>query len=131
MKVMREEIFGPLLPIVTYRDLDEAIAFINDRPRPLAINLFAMNPDVRRRVLEGTHSGGVCVNDAITHFIAEDLPFGGTGDSGMGHYHAREGFLTFSHHKAVLSRPRLNTARVLYAPHGGWLQNLLYKLFLR
>lgn len=131
MKIMQEEIFGPLLPIVTYGTLDEAIAFINNRPRPLAINLFENDSARCRRVLESTHSGGVCVNDAITHFIAEDLPFGGVGDSGMGHYHAREGFLTFSHHKAVLSRPRLNTARVLYAPHGGWLQNLVYRLFLR
>ncbi len=131
MKLMREEIFGPILPIVTYRNVEEAISFINDRPRPLAINLFEMDREKQRQLLEGTHSGGVCINDAITHFIAEDLPFGGTGDSGMGHYHAREGFLTFSHHKAVLSRPRLNTAKVLYAPHGGWLQRLLYRIFLR
>jgi coniferyl-aldehyde dehydrogenase len=131
MKVMREEIFGPILPIVTYRTLDEAITYINERPRPLAINLFENDAERRRHVFDGTHSGGICVNDAITHFIAEDLPFGGVGDSGMGHYHAREGFLTFSHHKAVLSRPRVNTAKVLYAPHGGWLQNLLYRIFLR
>lgn len=131
LAAMREEIFGPILPVVGYRTLDEAIRFINERPRPLAINLFESDPLRRRRVLEGTHSGGVCVNDAISHFIAEDLPFGGVGDSGMGHYHAREGFLTFSHHKAVLSRPRLNTGKVLYAPHGGWLQNLVFRLFLR
>jgi len=131
LAVMREEIFGPILPIVGYKTLDEAIRYIQQRPRPLAINLFETDALRRRRVLQGTHSGGVCVNDAITHFIAEDLPFGGVGDSGMGHYHAREGFLTFSHHKAVLSRPRLNTGKVLYAPHGGWLQNLVYRLFLR
>ena len=131
MRLMREEIFGPILPIVPYRSLDEALAFINSRPRPLAINLFDRNPGRRQQVLDHTHSGGVCVNDTITHFLAEDLPVGGVGDSGMGHYHAYEGFLTFSHHKAVLSRPLINTARVLYAPHGGWLQNLLYKLFLR
>jgi len=131
LAAMQEEIFGPILPVVGYRTLDEAIRFINERPRPLAINLFESDPLRRRRVLEGTHSGGVCINDAISHFIAEDLPFGGVGDSGMGHYHAREGFLTFSHHKAVLSRPRLNTGKVLYAPHGGWLQNLVFRLFLR
>ena len=84
-----------------------------------------------KRVIEATHSGGLCINDAVSHFIAEDLPFGGVGDSGMGHYHAYEGFLTFSHHKAVFSRPRLNTAKPLYAPHGGWLQKLIFKLFLR
>jgi coniferyl-aldehyde dehydrogenase len=131
MTVMQEEIFGPLLPIIAYDDIEDALRFINERPRPLALNLFETDIDRRRRILDATHSGGVCVNDAITHFLAEDLPFGGVGDSGMGHYHAREGFLTFSHHKAVLSRPRLNTAKVLYAPHGGWLQDLLYKLFLR
>ncbi len=131
LAMMREEIFGPILPIIGYRTLDEAIRYIKQRPRPLAINLFETDALRCRRVLEGTHSGGVCINDAITHFIAEDLPFGGVGDSGMGHYHAREGFLTFSHHKAVLSRPRLNTGKVLYAPHGGRLQNLVYRLFLR
>ncbi len=131
LAMMREEIFGPILPVVGYQTLDEAIRYINERPKPLAINLFETDSSRCRRVLDGTHSGGVCINDAITHFIAEDLPFGGVGDSGMGHYHAREGFLTFSHHKAVLSRPRLNTAKVLYAPHGGWLQDLLYRLFLR
>ncbi|MDH3915768.1 MAG: coniferyl aldehyde dehydrogenase [Chromatiales bacterium] len=131
MTVMQEEIFGPLLPIISYGSLDEALRFINERPRPLALNLFETDAARRNNIIDATHSGGVCVNDAITHFLAEDLPFGGVGDSGMGHYHAREGFLTFSHHKAVLSRPRINTARVLYAPHGGWLQNLLYRLFLR
>lgn len=131
MKLMREEIFGPILPIVSYRGMEEAIRYINDRPRPLALNLFESDAGRQRQVLEGTHSGGVCINDAITHFIAEDLPFGGVGDSGMGHYHAREGFLTFSHHKAVLRRPRINTARVLYAPHGGRLQDLIYRIFLR
>jgi len=131
MRLMQEEIFGPILPVVPYDDIDEAIRFINERPRPLAINLFDHNAERRQRVLDGTHSGGVCVNDAISQFIAEDLPFGGVGDSGMGHYHAYEGFLTFSHHKAVFSRPRLNTAKPLYAPHGGWLQKLIFKLFLR
>jgi coniferyl-aldehyde dehydrogenase len=131
MRLMQEEIFGPILPIVTYDHIDEAIAYINDRPRPLALNLFDSNRARREKVLAGTHSGGVCINDAVSHFIAEDLPFGGVGDSGMGHYHAKEGFLTFSHHKAVFSRPRINTARSLYAPHGGWIQNLVFKLFLR
>lgn len=131
LAMMREEIFGPILPIVPYGHLDEALAYINDRPRPLALNLFDFDPQRRRHILETTHSGGVCLNDAISHFIAEDLPFGGVGDSGMGHYHAYEGFLTFSHHKAVFSRPRINTSRALYAPHGHWLQRLIFRLFLR
>jgi coniferyl-aldehyde dehydrogenase len=131
MKVMQEEIFGPVLPIVAYNHLQEAIDFINARPRPLALNLFDFNAERRKRVLEETHAGGVCINDAVSQFIAEDLPFGGVGESGMGHYHGREGFLTFSHKKAVFQRPKLNTGKVLYAPHGGWLQRLLYWLYLR
>ncbi len=131
MRVMQEEMFGPILPIVTYNHLQEAIDFINARPRPLALNLFDFNAERRKRVLEETHAGGVCINDAVSHFIAEDLPFGGVGESGMGHYHGYEGFLTFSHQKAVFQRPRLNTGKVLYAPHGGWLQRLLYWLYLR
>jgi coniferyl-aldehyde dehydrogenase len=131
LRVMQEEVFGPILPIVSYNHLQEAIDFINARPRPLALNLFDFNQERRARVLAETHAGGVCINDAVSHFIAEDLPFGGIGESGMGHYHGYEGFLTFSHQKAVFQRPRFNTGRVLYAPHGGWLQRLLYRLFLR
>jgi len=131
MRVMQEEVFGPVLPIVAYNHLQEAIDFINARPRPLALNLFDFNAERRARILAETHAGGVCINDAVSQFIAEDLPFGGIGESGMGHYHGYEGFLTFSHQKAVFQRPRLNTGKVLYAPHGGWLQRLLYRLFLR
>jgi coniferyl-aldehyde dehydrogenase len=131
MRVMQEEVFGPILPIVAYEHLQEALDFINARPRPLALNLFDNNRERRERVLAETHAGGVCINDAVTQFLAEDLPFGGIGESGMGHYHGREGFLTFSHQKAVFERPRINTARVLYAPHGGWLQRLLYRFYLR
>ena len=131
MRVMQEEVFGPILPVVAYGHLEEALDFINARPRPLALNLFIADAGRRERILAETHAGGVCVNDAVSQFLAEDLPFGGVGESGMGHYHGYEGFLTFSHKKAVFSRPRLNTARVLYAPHGGWLQRLLYWLYLR
>jgi len=131
MTVMQEEIFGPVLPIVSYKHLQEAIDFINARPRPLALNLFDFNAERRTRVLAETHAGGVCINDAVSQFIAEDLPFGGIGESGMGHYHGYEGFLTFSHKKAVFERPRLNTGKVLYAPHGRWLQRLMYRIFLR
>jgi len=131
MRVMQEEIFGPILPVVAYDHLQEAIDFINARPRPLALNLFDNNAQRRAQVLAETHAGGVCINDAISHFIAEDLPFGGVGESGMGHYHGYEGYLTFSHKKAVFSRPRINTAKVLYAPHGSWLQRIVYALYLR
>ncbi|HUG99795.1 MAG TPA: coniferyl aldehyde dehydrogenase [Gammaproteobacteria bacterium] len=131
MRVMQEEVFGPVLPIVPYNHLQEAIDYINARPRPLALNLFDFDKERRARVLAETHAGGVCINDAVSQFIAEDLPFGGIGESGMGHYHGYEGFLTFSHQKAVFERPRFNTGKLLYAPHGGWLQRLLYRLYLR
>lgn len=131
MRVMQEEVFGPVLPIVPYNHLQEAIDYINARPRPLALNLFDFNQERRARILAETHAGGVCINDAVSQFIAEDLPFGGIGESGMGHYHGYEGFLTFTHQKAVFERPRFNTGKLLYAPHGGWLQRLLYRLFLR
>ena len=131
MRLMQEEIFGPVLPVVAYEHLQEAIDFINARPRPLALNLFDFDAERRERVLAETHAGGVCINDTVSQFIAEDLPFGGVGESGMGHYHGYEGFLTFSHKKAVFRRPRINTGKVLYAPHGGWLQRLLYWLYLR
>ncbi len=131
MRLMQEEIFGPILPIVPYDHLQEAIDFINSRPRPLALNIFDRNTARREQVLAQTHSGGVCINDAVSHFIAEELPFGGIGESGIGHYHGHEGFLTFSHQKAVFSRPRLNTARVLYPPYGRWIQKLVHAIFLR
>lgn len=132
MQVMQEEIFGPILPVVGYRDLDSALDFVNRRPRPLALYYFGDDPAARKTVLERTHSGGVCFNDAIFHVAIDDMPFGGIGPSGMGAYHGREGFLTFSHAKAVLSRPGfLNTSRVLHPPYGGKLQALVEKLFLR
>jgi coniferyl-aldehyde dehydrogenase len=132
MRLMQEEIFGPILPVVGYRNLEAALQFVNQRPRPLALYYFGDDPDARRKVLERSHSGGVCFNDSIFHVAVDDMPFGGVGPSGMGAYHGHEGFLTFSHAKGVLSRPGfLNTAKVLYPPYGGRLQALVERLFLR
>jgi len=132
MRVMQEEIFGPILPIVPYRELDQAITFINSRPRPLALYYFGNESAARQEVLEQTHSGGVVFNDALFHVAIDDMPFGGIGPSGMGAYHGKEGFLTFSHAKSVLSRPSfLNTAKLMYPPYGGRLQSLIMRLFLR
>ena len=129
---MQEEIFGPILPVIAYRDLESAIQFVNSRPRPLALYYFGNDENARRQVLERTHSGGVCFNDAIFHVAVDDMPFGGIGPSGMGAYHGHEGFLTFSHAKGVLSRPRwLNTSALLHPPYGGRLQALVERLFLR
>jgi coniferyl-aldehyde dehydrogenase len=102
MRVMQEEIFGPLLPVVTYETLDDAIAFVNARPRPLALYLFSDEPRVRECVAARTTSGAMVVNDAMTHVFVDALPFGGVGASGMGHYHGVYGFRTLSHAKPLL-----------------------------
>ncbi|WP_329229980.1 aldehyde dehydrogenase family protein [Streptomyces sp. NBC_01460] len=103
--VMGEEIFGPVLPIVTVGGLDEAIAFINDRDKPLALYAFTQNPAVRERLLAETSSGGVGLGLPLAHLTVSDLPFGGVGESGMGNYHGRYSLETFSHRKAVLDTP--------------------------
>jgi len=131
MRLMQEEIFGPLLPIVPYEQLDEAIAYINERPRPLALYYFGYDKPGQQKVLSQTHSGGVGLNECLLHIVQDDMPFGGIGPSGMGHYHGREGFLTFSKAKAVFSRGRFNATRFIYPPYGKPLQKLIYKLFIR
>ncbi|WP_248805206.1 coniferyl aldehyde dehydrogenase [Pseudomonas sp. MWU13-2100] len=131
MTLMQDEIFGPLLPIVPYKGLDEAFAYINRRPRPLALYYFGYNKAEQQRVLDETHSGGVCLNDTLLHVPQEDLPFGGIGPSGMGHYHGHEGFLTFSKAKGVLTKQRFNAARLIYPPYGKSIQKLIQKLFVR
>ncbi|WP_327439387.1 coniferyl aldehyde dehydrogenase [Pseudomonas donghuensis] len=131
MRVMQDEIFGPLLPLVPYDSLDQALAYINQRPRPLALYYFGYERREQQRVLEQTHSGGVCLNDTLLHVAQDDLPFGGIGPSGMGHYHGHEGFLTFSKAKAVLAKQRFNAARLIYPPYGKTLLKLVYKLFIR
>jgi coniferyl-aldehyde dehydrogenase len=131
MKLMQEEIFGPLLPIVPYRRLEDAFAYINDRPRPLALYYFGYNRGEQQRVLHETHSGGVCLNDTLLHVAQDDMPFGGIGPSGMGHYHGHEGFLTFSKAKGVFIKQRFNAAKMIYPPYGKAIQKLVYKLFVR
>ena len=131
MTVMQDEIFGPLLPIVPYRDLEQAFAYINQRPRPLALYYFGYDKREQNRVLHETHSGGVCLNDTLLHVAQDDMPFGGIGASGMGHYHGHEGFLTFSKAKGVLVKQRFNAARLIYPPYGKSIQKLIQKLFIR
>ncbi|MBT1443667.1 coniferyl aldehyde dehydrogenase [Shewanella sp. JM162201] len=131
MLVLQEEIFGPLLPVIPYATLDEAIAYINARPRPLALYLMSFDGNTQDKVLKLTHSGGVCINETVFHVAADDAPFGGIGPSGMGHYHGEEGFRTFSHAKTVLKRGRLNTGKMVHPPYGNAIQKLLMKVFLR
>ncbi|TKJ62875.1 coniferyl-aldehyde dehydrogenase [Pseudomonas sp. CFBP13506] len=131
MTVMQDEIFGPVLPIVPYRSIDQAFAYINQRPRPLALYYFGYNKGEQNRVLHETHSGGVCLNDTLLHVAQDDMPFGGIGPSGMGHYHGHEGFLTFSKAKGVLVKQRLNAAKLIYPPYGKSIQKLIQTLFVR
>ncbi|XP_069660393.1 aldehyde dehydrogenase family 3 member B1-like isoform X4 [Haliaeetus albicilla] len=120
--VMQEEIFGPILPILTVASVDDAIAFINARERPLVLYVFSSRKEVVKRVLERTSSGGFCANDTIMHMTIPSLPFGGIGQSGLGRYHGRSSFETFSHQRSALlrgaGRESLNTPRYPpYAPH--------------
>ncbi|OEU51162.1 MAG: hypothetical protein BA871_02365 [Desulfuromonadales bacterium C00003096] len=118
MRISQEEIFGPLLPLIPYRTLDEALNYINDRPRPLALYYFGRDRELTRRVLENTHSGGAAINNTLLHVAQEDMPFGGIGPSGMGHYHGREGFETFSKKKSVMYDSKFSTVPQLYPPYG-------------
>jgi coniferyl-aldehyde dehydrogenase len=104
MKVMQEEIFGPLLPVKSYASVDDAIGYVNGRDRPLGLYYFGDDPAEKEKVLNATTSGGVTVNDVIFHVAQEELPFGGIGPSGMGSYHGRDGFLEFSHRKSVFTQ---------------------------
>jgi aldehyde dehydrogenase (NAD+) len=129
-EVMGEEIFGPVLPVLTFDDIAEPIAAINDGDKPLALYLFTSSDDTVRRVLDGTSSGGVCVNDAITHLLVPGLPFGGVGESGYGAYHGKAGFDTFSHRRSVLRRPsRGIDPPLLNPPYSRWKTVLTRKVF--
>ena len=114
--VMGEEIFGPLLPVLAVDHVDEAIAFVNERDKPLALYAFG-GQAVTDRVVERTSSGGVCLNHTIVQVGIPELPFGGVGASGTGAYHGRAGFERFSHLKAVLSKPTRPDPPVLYPPY--------------
>jgi coniferyl-aldehyde dehydrogenase len=117
MLVMREEIFGPILPIVPYKTLDDAIEYISERPRPLALYYFDRNKRRIDEVLRHTISGGVTVNDVLFHIAQHGLPFGGVGPSGLGHYHGVHGFRTFSKAKGVYFQSRWAGTRLLRPPY--------------
>jgi coniferyl-aldehyde dehydrogenase len=125
MMVMQEEIFGPVLPVVTYQSLDEAIDYVNEHPRPLALYFFSHDKQATDRVLNETISGGVTVNETMLHVAQDDLPFGGIGPSGMGAYHAHEGFESFSKNKPVFRQARVNTTGLLRPPYGKLIDRML------
>jgi acyl-CoA reductase-like NAD-dependent aldehyde dehydrogenase len=123
--VLREEIFGPLLPVVTYDTIEEAYDFIGRRPHPLALYLFSHDRATMARTLERTLSGGVTINDTLLHCVQEELPFGGVGESGMGAYHGEAGFRTFSHARSVFYQSRINGAGLMRPPYGKRVARLL------
>jgi acyl-CoA reductase-like NAD-dependent aldehyde dehydrogenase len=124
-RVMREEIFGPILPLVPYADLDAALAYVNARPRPLALYCFDRDAARVRRVLTETVAGGVTINDTILHIAQDDLPFGGVGASGMGQYHGRDGFHAFSKQKGVFRQSRWNAMALFKPPYGKTFERLV------
>jgi coniferyl-aldehyde dehydrogenase len=130
MTIMQQEIFGPVLPVITYKNFDDAIKIINSKPRPLALYLFSKDKKLENQVLKQTHAGGVCINDTVNHVAQEDLPFGGVGPSGMGKYHAKEGFQTFSAAKSVLKRGRFYSAKTAFPPYGKLIHKLIYRFWL-
>ena len=129
-KVMQEELFGPVLPLVAVPSVAAAIDYINARPRPLALYHFDHDPVRINAVLDRTIAGGVTINDTVLHFAQSGLPFGGVGPSGMGHYHARESFLTFTKQKPVLYQARISGMAMMRPPYGR-LADFLLKFLTR
>ncbi len=131
MQVMEQEIFGPILPVVAYDTLKDAVMYVNSRPRPLALYFFDYQRENIDYVMNNTHSGGALINDTLVHVAQDDLPFGGSGESGMGRYHGKEGFLALSNAKGVLFKPRFNSGKLVYPPYGKLIHRLIYAIFLR
>ena len=127
--VMQEEIFGPILPVISVPSIDSAVSFVSRRDKPLALYLFARDKDVHERVLAGTSAGGTTINHVFLHYGVPDLPFGGVGESGMGAYHGRQSFDTFSHQRAVLKKPFFPDPPLTFPPYSArklrWIKRLL------
>jgi aldehyde dehydrogenase (NAD+) len=128
--IMQEEIFGPVLPMLTYTDLDEAISFITARPKPLALYLFTTDKGTEKQVLSRVSYGGGCVNDTIIHLATPYMPFGGVGNSGMGGYHGKASFDTFTHYKSVLKKANWLDLPMRYQPYTKLNEKLL-RMFLK
>ncbi|HIG36174.1 MAG TPA: aldehyde dehydrogenase family protein, partial [Oceanospirillaceae bacterium] len=130
MRVMQEEIFGPLLPIMTYTHMNDVLDYVNNHDRPLGLYLFSNNKQLQEDVINKTRSGGVCINDTTLQVSQHDLPFGGVGESGMGHYHGAEGFMTMSKLRPIFKQARKSTFSNLYPPYGARVDAFL-KTFVR
>lgn len=127
-KVMQEEIFGPILPVIPFNELSEAIAKINSKPKPLALYLFTESSAVEEKVIQGVSYGGGCINDTVTHLANPYLPFGGVGPSGIGAYHGKDSFETFSHKKSVLKKSTKLNASFIFPPYSEKSLNLIRKV---
>ena len=128
--VMQEEIFGPVLPVIAYDNVEEALAFVRERPHPLALYLFSEDRALQNRVLKTLAFGGGCINDTIIHLATSRMGFGGVGNSGMGSYHGKKSFDTFSHEKSIVSKSTLLDMPTRYAPYSR-LQEKMLRFFLR
>ena len=131
MQIMQNEIFGPVLAITEYSTLDDALGYINSRPRPLALYYFDWNSGRADYVAANTHSGGMCVNEVMSHVGVDDLPFGGVGASGMGKYHGREGFMAMSNAKAVLEKPKFYALRYVLPPFNKSVHKIIKNYLLK
>jgi aldehyde dehydrogenase (NAD+) len=127
--LMSEEIFGPILPIVSIDSVEDAIAFVNERPKPLALYVYSKSKQIADRILSRTSSGGACVNHSLVHILPDHLPFGGVGPSGIGAYHGKAGFDVFSHHKSVLRKPTFPDPKLMYPPYAGWKAKVMRAVF--
>jgi len=127
--LMAEEIFGPVLPVLSVDSVEDAIEFVNEREKPLALYIYSRSKEIADRVLARTSSGGACVNHSVMHILPENLPFGGVGPSGMGSYHGKAGFDVFTHHRSVLRKPTFPDPRILYPPYSSWKSKLMRSVF--
>lgn len=127
--VMQEEIFGPIMPVIGFDDINEVISFIEDRPHPLALYLFTTTRNVERKILDLCHFGGGCINDTIIH-LATEMPFGGVGESGMGSYHGKAGFDTFTHRRSIVDKKNWIDLPVRYQPFNK-LKEMMIRMFLK
>ncbi len=123
--VMEEEIFGPILPVLSYEDIDSAIALIKSRPKPLSFYLFTENKTLRKKLFSEISFGGGAVNEVLFHFANTELPFGGVGFSGMGSYHGEAGFRTFSHYKSIVQKPARLDFPIRYYPYSAWKSSFI------
>jgi aldehyde dehydrogenase (NAD+) len=127
---MQEEIFGPVLPVIAYIDLEAAIGIINKKSKPLAMYIFSESKSNVKQLLKSTSSGGVVINDVLIHLSNPNLPFGGVNESGTGSCHGFFGFKAFSHERAVLFQSAINMSNMVYPPYGnkGWVLKMLEKI---